>query len=261
MTKPRTPEDRQRALGITQKAADRFAEHAKRLGVSAQSAAAENELLMYGEIADDMYKAWYFEDEGAVFPSSVRARLAEIEGDVVIRMNSPGGDVFAGAAIGALIDDVREEGRKVTVRVDGLAASAASYIAIRADEVVMDEVAQIMVHRPWTSLYGGDEEDFAKVAEQLRTTKKGMIATYTRRNRKGLDAEAITALVDEETWMDGEEAVKQGFADRVKEPPADRKKKKKDSAKASDEEPDATVMACAKVHAEIQRGILSRLTK
>lgn len=255
-----TPDERRRAFGISKRTQAAFAAHSERLKAQ-EAAPAENEVQMYGEIADDMYAGWYFEDEAVVFPSKIRARLAEIEGDVVVRMNSPGGDVFAGAAIGAALDDVRRDGRKVTVRVDGLAASAASYVAIRGDDVAVDEAGQVMVHRPWTSLLGGDETDFAKVAEQLRTTKKSLISTYTKRNRKGLDAEAITEMVDEETWMDAETAVEKGFADRVMEPPQpveDRgKKRKKDAI----DEDGATMKACAEVHANIQRSIWKRLSQ
>ena len=248
-------EGRKYISGVSTKARAAFDAGAERLK---NQEVGENEVAIYGEIVDDMYKGWFYDAEGVVFPSDFRAALAETEGDITVRMNSPGGDVFAGAVIAGAIDDVRRDDRNVTVRVDGLAASAASFIAIRGNEVVLDELAQVMIHPPWSALFGGDWREFAKMAEQLKVTEKALIDTYTARNRKGLDRETIEEMVIAETWMDAEEAIKQGFADRVMEPPQDRKKKKKNVVA---DDVCATIKACADVRAEIQRAVWNRISQ
>ena len=190
--------------------------------------AADDEVIAYGEVLDDFWAPFFDADE-AIIPTHFRARLAETEGDVTIRMNSPGGDVFAGVAIAGMIDDIRREGRKVTVRVDGLAASAASFIAVRADEVVMDEMAQMMIHEPMVGfdvfalMYAKDlremAEDAVKLADELDRTAGTLVDSYTARNRKKKKKEDIASLLAAETWMTATEAVDLGFADRVLEPP------------------------------------------
>ena len=217
--------------------------HADRL--KAQPAA-DNEILIAGPIDDDAYKGWYFEDEVVVFPSDVEARLSAMSGPLTVRVNSPGGDVFAGVQIANAL--TRYEG-EVLVRIEGLAASAASFVAMRGDTIEMDEMAQVMIHRPTTSLWGGDEDDFRADAERLRVTGDSMIQSYTKRNRAGLKSDEIREMVKAETWMDAEMAIAKGFADRIME------------AVASDPEPDAEaeMEARAKVHSEVQRAIFADL--
>lgn len=165
------------------------------------------ELLLYGEISD----ATWWGDE--VTPKQFRDDLQGL-GDIKelrIYINSPGGDVFAGSAIYSILK--RHSARKL-VYVDGLAASAASLIAMAGDKITMPVNAMIMVHNPWMIVMG-DAPTMRKAADDLDKIRESMIAVYQART--GLDQEKIVELLDAETWMTAEEAVKLGFADEVEE--------------------------------------------
>jgi ATP-dependent Clp protease, protease subunit len=130
---------------------------------------------------------------------------------LTIRVNSPGGDCFAATAIYNSL--ARHKARK-TVYVDGIAASAASVIAMAGDEIIMPDNAIMMVHRPY-ALVLGNAGDMAKMIEALDRVEDSMIAAY-RRSRQ-TDAK-IKQLLAAETWMSAEEGVGLGFADRVADP-------------------------------------------
>lgn len=132
--------------------------------------------------------------------------------NVVISMNSAGGDVFDGLAI---FNHLLNSPAKVTVKIDGLAASIASVIAMAGDEVIMAENAMMMIHNPWT-LSVGTAADMRKSADLLDKTKKGLVNAYTMRT--GMSDEEVSVLMDAETWMTAEEAVEMGFADTITEP-------------------------------------------
>ena len=153
-----------------------------------------------------------FDDIGAfgVSAKSFLNDLASAQGDSVrVEINSPGGDVFAGLAI---YNGLRNSGKKVNVRVLGLAASAASLVAMAGDTIEMPENSFMMVHNPWGFAVGGasDMRDTADMLDKLGTS---LASTYAKRT--GKSAEEITALLDAETWMSAAEAVDAGFATAV----------------------------------------------
>lgn len=153
-----------------------------------------------------------FDDIGAfgVSAKSFLNDLASAQGDSVrVEINSPGGDVFAGLAI---YNGLRNSGKKVNVRVLGLAASAASLVAMAGDTIEMPENSFMMVHNPWGFAMGG-ASDMRDTADMLDKLGASLASTYAKRT--GKSAEEITALLDAETWMSAAEAVEAGFATSV----------------------------------------------
>jgi ATP-dependent Clp protease protease subunit len=131
---------------------------------------------------------------------------------VDLRLNSPGGSVFDAVAIHNALK--RHEGT-VTVWIDGIAASAASYIAMAGDEIVMPENAFLMIHDP-AGLVMGTAEDMRAMAEALDKVKGSLVSGYAAKS--GRTPEEVSALMAAETWFDAADAVAQGFADRLIEP-------------------------------------------
>lgn len=128
---------------------------------------------------------------------------------VTVQINSPGGSVTDALAIYSIL---RKHPGRVTAIVDGLCASAATLIALAADEIVMAEHSLLMVHNPWT-VASGDADQMRKTADTLDVASREMAALYTERT--GLSAEKITAIMGAETWFNSYEAVDAGFAHRV----------------------------------------------
>lgn len=157
------------------------------------------ELFIYDEIG-----MW------GVDASEIRDKLAAIPRDRIIclRVNSPGGDVFQALAIYNMLVD-----RLVTVQIDGIAASAASLIAMAGDPVVMPENAMMMIHNP-SGMVWGDSDDMRSTAEALDKIKEALIATYARKS--GMDRDELWDLMTAETWLTASEAVDMGFANEVK---------------------------------------------
>ena len=156
-------------------------------------------------------------DEIGAYGVSAKGFLAELgalpEGTPVdLRLNSPGGSVFDAVAIHNAIK--RHEGT-VTVWIDGIAASAASYIAMAGDEIVMPENAFLMIHDP-AGLVMGTAEDMRAMAEALDKVKGSLVSGYAAKS--GRTPEEVSALMAAETWFDASDAVAQGFADRLIEP-------------------------------------------
>ncbi len=145
---------------------------------------------------------------GQVVARRFRQRLAQC-GDVTVYINSPGGDVFAGAE---LYTALREHKGKVTVKVTGIAASAASVIAMAGDEVLMSPVAYMMIHDPWTYA-AGNYREMEHQAKVLREIGEGLIAAYTHKTGKSRDE--ITAMLAAETYMSAQRCVDEGFADGI----------------------------------------------
>lgn len=162
------------------------------------------EVLIYDEIGLwGISAARFVEDLKAVDDGAVK---------VTVAINSPGGDVFDGFAIhNALV----RLGDRCTVRIDGLAASAASVIACGGSQVVMASNAMMMIHNPWTFAYGTAEE-LRKTADMMDKARDGILAAYRRKAPSIEDAELLRML-DDETWLTAEEAVALGLADVVGE--------------------------------------------
>jgi ATP-dependent Clp protease, protease subunit len=164
------------------------------------------ELTLYGDISD--YSWWGDEVTPQQFADDLKA-LGDVD-EISVRINSGGGDVFAGLAIHNML---KRHKAKVTVYVDGLAASIASIIAMAGDKVVMPKGSMMMVHNPWTSVWGGDAEDFRHTADVLDKIRDSLVDVYAEKTK--LDKEEIKALLDAETWLTAEDAVAKGFADEI----------------------------------------------
>ncbi|HFV2777757.1 TPA: head maturation protease, ClpP-related [Streptococcus agalactiae] len=160
-------------------------------------------LRIEGQIADETW----FGDE--VTPQLFKNDLLSGKGDITLWINSPGGDVFAAAQIYNMLMDYKGN---VHVIIDGLAASAASVIAMAGTTVSMSPVAMMMIHNPWTFAQG-EAKDMAKVIEMLGEIKESIINAYELRT--GLSRTKISHLMDSESWFNAKKAVELGFADKV----------------------------------------------
>jgi ATP-dependent protease ClpP protease subunit len=137
---------------------------------------------------------------------SFRSRLREATGDITLRINSPGGDVFDGIAI---YNDLLAYDGKVKVEVVGLAASIASIIAMAGDEITIAENAFFMIHNAWT-IGVGNRHDFSDVVGTLTKIDDALARTYAARTNTGI--RQIKTWMDDETWLTAKEAVDAGFA-------------------------------------------------
>ena len=164
------------------------------------------EILVYGPIGES-----FWGDEVSA-PDFLAALAAAGPGDVTVRINSPGGDVFHGMAI---YNAIRNHGAVTTV-VDGLAASAASYIALAGQTVVMNEMSTMMIHNASTVCWG-DRNDMTKTASTLGTIDAQIGAVYAKKT--GKPSADMAALMDAETWMDSAAALEAGFCDEIKAAP------------------------------------------
>ncbi|EPW7977030.1 head maturation protease, ClpP-related [Cronobacter turicensis] len=145
-----------------------------------------------------------------VTASRIAGALRSLNGaDVTVNINSPGGDMFEGLAIYNLL---REYDGKVTVKVLGLAASAASIIAMAGDEVQIGRGAFLMIHNCWVYAMG-NRHDLAQIATDMAPFDKAMSDIYQARS--GLDASTVDKMMDGETYIGGSEAVEKGFADSL----------------------------------------------
>ena len=144
-----------------------------------------------------------------ITPQMFRDELESGEGDVTVWINSPGGDVFAAAQIYNMLMDYPHD---VTVKIDALAASAASVIAMAGTKVCMSPVAMMMVHNPATIAIG-DTGEMQKAIDMLNEVKESIMNAYEIKS--GLSRHKISQLMDAETWMNAKEAVKLGFADEI----------------------------------------------
>jgi len=161
------------------------------------------DLYIYGEIVDNTDWKW---DETDVMPDDVLNALNQVEGlsNLNIYINSPGGSVFSGLAIYNMLK--RNRAHK-TVYVDGLAASMASVIALVGNKIIIPSNAFLMIHKPWTFAMG-NANDFRKIADDLEDIESGVMNVYKENLKEGVDIETIQQMVDDETWLNGEEAAK-----------------------------------------------------
>lgn len=163
-------------------------------------------LHLNGAIAEE---SW-FDDE--VTPALFKNELNAGSGDVEVWVNSPGGDCIAAAQIYNMLT---EYPGKVTVIIDGLAASAASVIAMAAEKVVMSPVSMMMIHNPAT-LAIGDSAELSRAIDMLDAVKESIINAYQLKT--GLQRAKLSRLMDAETWMDARAALEMGFADEIRAP-------------------------------------------
>jgi ATP-dependent Clp protease protease subunit len=167
------------------------------------NSADETTIYIYDAIVSDDYF-------GGVSAETFVKALKGIDSPTInIRINSPGGDVFAARAIEQAI---REHPAKVIAHIDGFAASAASYVALAADEVLMAEGAFYMIHKAWTIAFG-NSEDLLQTADLLDKIDESLVNTYAKAT--GQEPDKIRQWMADETWFSAKEAVDLGFASAI----------------------------------------------
>ena len=174
------------------------------LDVKDEAEAPEERVLeINGEIASE---SWFDDD---VTPKLFKDELLSGTGPITIWLNSPGGDCIAASQIYSMLMDYAGE---VTVKVDGIAASAASVIAMAGTKVLMAPTALMMIHNPMT-LAWGDRSEMTKAIEMLDEVKESIVNAYEIKT--GLSRAKISHLMDAETWMNANKAIELGFADDI----------------------------------------------
>ena len=160
-------------------------------------------MFLNGTIAED---SWFDDD---VTPKMFKEELMDGSGNITVWINSPGGDCVAAAQIYNML---REYKGDVTVKIDGIAASAASVIAMAGDKVLMSPVSMMMIHNPMTVAFG-DSGEMQRAIDMLSSVKDSIINAYEIKT--GLSRVKLAHLMDSETWMDANKAIELGFADEI----------------------------------------------
>ena len=213
-------------------------------------------LFLNGTIAEE---SWFDDD---VTPALFREELNAGAGNITVWINSPGGNVFAAAEIYTMLRDYQGV---VTVKIDAIAASAASVIAMAGNKVLMSPVAMLMVHDPST-IAMGNARDMEKAIRTLNEVKESIINAYAFKT--GLTHSRIAKLMENETWMNAKKAVELGFADEILfeavEPEEDPGKEDPDEGENDpdpDEEKKESIHLTAQMFSSRQMGltILNRL--
>ena len=163
----------------------------------------ERTLFLNGTIAEE---SWFDDD---VTPQLFKDELNSGSGDITVWINSPGGDCVAAAQIYNMLMDYKGN---VTVKIDGIAASAASVIAMAGTKVLVSPVSMLMIHNPMTAAFGNSDE-MQRAIEMLGSVKDSIINAYEIKT--GLSRAKLSHLMDAETWMDANKAVELGFADEI----------------------------------------------
>ncbi len=163
-------------------------------------------LHLDGYIAE---QSWYEDD---VTPKAFKAELYTDTEDVVVRINSPGGDCFAAAE---LYNMLKEYPGKVRVEIDSLAASAASVVAMAGDEVCISPLGIVMIHNPATIAIG-EERDLKAAVELLQEVKESIMNAYAKKTK--LSRTKLSHMMDKETWMSAHKAIELGFVDSLTQP-------------------------------------------
>jgi ATP-dependent Clp protease protease subunit len=187
-------------------------EHGDRQWFTVNSKKGDNaEVYIYDEIG-----AGYFGGGVAAeaFIKDIKALNLDNKSELTVRINSPGGNMFEGNTIYNYLRTVKA---KVIVRIDGVAASAASLIAMAGDRIEMPSNAMLFIHNPWM-MVGGDAATMRKAANDLDQMRDGAAATYLRRTGDKLSRSELLDMLDAETWLSAEDSVKYGLADVVDEP-------------------------------------------
>ena len=160
-------------------------------------------LELYGTIAEE---SWFDDD---VTPRMFKEELVSGSGDITVWINSPGGDCVAASQIYSMLMDYKGN---VTIKIDGIAASAASVIAMAGTKVLMAPTALMMIHNPMTGAFG-DCEEMQKAIEMLNEVKESIINAYEIRTN--LSRAKLSHLMSSETWMNAKKAIELGFADDI----------------------------------------------
>jgi len=163
----------------------------------------ERTLVLDGPISDS---TWYGDE---VTPQKFKDELYAEKGDITLWINSPGGDVFAAAQIYNLLMDYPYD---ITVKIDGIAASAASVIAMAGTKVCMSPVAMMMIHNPSTAVMG-DASDLKDAIAMLNEVKESIINAYETKTL--LDRDKLSRMMDNTTWMNARKALELNFCDEI----------------------------------------------
>lgn len=171
------------------------------------------DVYLYGPIVDEVPRNWLTGEkmEGDfIFPKNVRDMVNEAgDKDINIHLNSKGGHVFASIPIHNFL---KQSENKITVYIDGIAASGASIIAMAADEVIMPSNTNMMIHRASTGLFG-NADDFLKQAETLEKIDESVMESYM--GRFVGTKEELIELISEDSWLTAEECITFGLADEI----------------------------------------------
>ena len=162
-------------------------------------------LELNGTIADE---SWFDDD---ITPKLFKEELFSGSGPIILWINSPGGDCIAASQIYSMLMDYKDE---VTVKVDGIAASAASVIAMAGNKVLLAPTALMMIHNPSMMAFG-DHNDMAKAIDILDEVKESIINAYEIKT--GQSRAVLSHLMENETWMNAKKAIELGFADGILE--------------------------------------------
>ena len=206
-----------------------------------QNSPTERVLTLNGTIAEE---SWFDDD---ITPQLFKDELNSGTGDITVWINSPGGDCVAAAQIYNMLMDYKGN---VTVKIDGIAASAASVIAMAGTEVLMSPVSTMMIHNPATVAMG-DHNEMQKAIEMLNEVKESIINAYAAKS--GMRRGRIADLMSEETWLNAKKAVELGFADEVLYEGKE--------TEPAEEEDDSAVTVEAQIYSTrvMDRAILNRL--
>lgn len=167
-----------------------------------------------------------------------KSELFAGRGPVTIWISSPGGDCTAASQIYSMLMDYKDE---VTVKIDGIAASAASVIAMAGTKVLMSPTAMMMIHNPATAAFG-DHVDMQKAIEMLDEVKESIINAYELRT--GLSHAQLSHMMDSTTWMNAKKAIELGFADGL----------------LKDEKSDAEPEPCSFSSQEVEKALINRIS-
>ena len=173
--------------------------------VTNEAGVEERVLELDGTIADE---SWFDDD---ITPKQFKEELFSGSGPITIWINSPGGDCIAASQIYSMLKDYQGE---VTVKVDGIAASAASVVAMAGDKVLMAPTALLMIHNPSMMAFG-DHNDMAKAIDILNEVKESIINAYELKT--GQSRTVLSHLMENETWMNAKKAIELHFADGILE--------------------------------------------
>ena len=164
----------------------------------------ETELLFNGPISED---TWWGDE---ITPALFRDELSKVSGNLTVWLNSPGGDVFAASQIYSMLKNHKG---KVTVKIDGIAASAASVVAMAGDETLIAPTAMMMIHDPSTCAVG-NKADMEKAITLLEEVKESIINAYETKSH--LSRNKIAKMMSDETWLNAKKAHEMGFVDGIR---------------------------------------------
>lgn len=198
----------------------------------------ERSLYLYGTVASE---SW-LDDE--ISPAMFRDELNAGTGPITVYINSPGGDCVAASQIYTMLMDYKGD---VNVKIDGIAASAASVIAMAGTNVQMAPTALMMIHNPATTAYG-DHKDMQRAIDLLAEVKESIINAYEIKT--GMSRAKLSKLMDAETWMDAHSAINMGFADEIMQ-----------RKTPEEEDPDAPEVSVMFSQAKVTNSLLDKLNE